>query len=70
MVEASEDGLMVTSGTGVILHLNSRSAELDGVTKDMIGRNVEEIERAGYFDRLSPGLFHVRRAAISVDLEI
>ena len=52
MIEAAQDGLTIVSGDGVLLNINSRSAQVIGVKKEeIIGRHMEELVRAGYFDR-------------------
>lgn len=52
MVEAAEDGLSIASGKGILLYVNSRGAQLDGVERDeVIGRSIRDLVKAGYFDR-------------------
>jgi PAS domain S-box-containing protein len=60
LVEASHDGLTIETGTGTVLYLNARAAELAGAKREeFLGRNTAELVSAGYFDR-SVGLEVIR----------
>jgi transcriptional regulator with PAS, ATPase and Fis domain len=58
MVEASEDRLMIVSADGLVLDLNFGSV----FGKEIIGRQVQDLQQAGYFDR-SVALEVIRRKA-------
>jgi transcriptional regulator with PAS, ATPase and Fis domain len=58
MVEASEDRLMLVSAEGLVLDLNFGSV----FGKEIIGRHVQELQQAGYFDR-SVALEVIRKKA-------
>ena len=52
IIESSYDGLWICDGEGKVLKINRASEKINGVNaEDVVGRNVKELVREGYFDK-------------------
>ncbi|MBP2656613.1 MAG: norR 3 [Firmicutes bacterium] len=68
IIESSYDGIFVTDGKGIVLHVNEAYERITGLTtSDILGKNMRNLVASGYYDESVTLLVVEKRERITIN---